>query len=92
MKTLVMAPLPVALSSTANDEPLTDRYAATLVRLARELEVSSNTFFGEPPDGDAGELLALVRYWSSIETSQGRRRVLGLARQEAGRAGYRDCA
>ncbi len=75
---------------------------ALLQRLARELDVPVERFFqeapaaeiapGEPSDGEAGELLALVRHWLAIGDGQARRRVLSLARQEAERAGDRACA
>jgi transcriptional regulator with XRE-family HTH domain len=76
----------------ADDKSPTRRHAATLARLARELNVPLEVFLGEPPDGEVGELLALVRHWSAIQDGQGHRRVLSIARQEAARAGYKECA
>jgi transcriptional regulator with XRE-family HTH domain len=69
-----------------------DRHNAALKRLARALNVPAETFLGEPPEGVAGELFVLVRHWLAIEDSQGRRRVLSAARQEAERSGYKECA
>ena len=69
-----------------------DRHTAALKLLAGALNVPAETFLGEPPEGDAGELFTLVRHWLAIEDSQGRRRVLSAARQEAERSGYRECA
>ncbi len=63
-----------------------------LEQLARELNVPAETFLDEPPDGDAGELFALVWHWLAIGDSQARRRVLSLARQEAERSGYSEVA
>lgn len=65
-----------------------DHHAATLGRLAAELNMPVEAFLSDLPDGDAGELLTLMRLWSAIEDGQGRRRVLSLARVEAERAGY----
>lgn len=59
---------------------------------SRALNVPVETFLDEPPDSDAGELFALVRHWLAIGDSQARRRVLSLARQEAERSGYSECA
>ncbi len=73
------------------DRPV-GRQGALLEQLARELNVPAETFLDEPPDGDAGELFALVRHWLAIGDSQARRRVLSLARQEAERSGYSECA
>jgi hypothetical protein len=87
----IVHPVPPPPSSPAR-EPLTGRHGALLERLARELNVPAETFLDEPPDGDAGELCALVRHWLAIGDSQGRRRVLSLARQEAERSGYSECA
>lgn len=49
----------------------TDRHATILRRLARELNAPVEAFLGEPPEGDVGELLVLVRLWSSIQDSPG---------------------
>jgi hypothetical protein len=68
------------------------RHSALLVQLARMLDVPAETFLDTPPDGEAGELCALVHHWLAIGDGQARRRVLSLARQEADRAGYRECA
>ncbi len=59
-----------------------------LKRLVRECDASAEAFLDELREGDAGELLALVHHWLAIEDGQGRRRVLSLARQEAGRVRY----
>ena len=63
-----------------------------LETLAGTLNVPAETFLDEPPDGEAGELFALVRHWLAIGDGQGRRRVLSVARQEAERSGYSECA
>jgi hypothetical protein len=68
-----------------------------LERLARELDLPVEAFFtdadpGAALDGEAGELLALVRHWLAIGDGQARRRVLSLARQEAERSSLRVCA
>lgn len=70
----------------------TDPRALGLKRLVRERNVSAEAFLDELREGDVGELLDLVHHWLAIEDGQGRRRVLSLARQEAGRVRYRDCA
>ncbi|WP_070999099.1 hypothetical protein [Methylobacterium sp. C1] len=65
---------------------ITDRSArtiATLKQLARELNVPVEAFLRAPAEGEAGDLLTLVRLWSSIPDTEGRRRVLSVARQEA---------
>jgi transcriptional regulator with XRE-family HTH domain len=67
-------------------------HVATLERLAHELNVPVEAFLTETMEGEAGELLTLVRLWSSIEDTQGRRRVLSLARIEAERASYKESA
>ena len=71
---------------------LAGRHGALLGQLAVALQVPAETFLDEPPDGEAGELFALVRHWLAISDGQGRRRVLSLARQEAERSGYSECA
>ena len=66
--------------------------AATLKRLADELDVPVDVFRSAIPESETGGLLTLVRCWLAIKEGQGRRRVLSLARQEAERAGYKDGA
>jgi hypothetical protein len=73
-------------------ERLAGCHGARLAQLARMLDVPVETFLDTPPDAEAGELCALVRHWLAIGDGQARRRVLSLARQEAERAGYRECA
>ncbi|MFC6027408.1 hypothetical protein ACLBXJ_28255 [Methylobacterium mesophilicum] len=67
-------------------------HASALERVARALDVPVSEFLNERPADDADDLLALLRLWSEIEDSQGRRRVLSMARQEAERGGYKGCA
>lgn len=64
-----------------------ERTIATLKKLACELNVPVEAFFREPAENEAEDLLALVRLWSAIPDSQGRHRVLSVARQEAERSG-----
>jgi hypothetical protein len=85
-------PMPSRPASRPARDRLGGRQAALLAQLARELNIPLETFLDEPPDGDAGELFALVRHWLAIGDSQARRRVLSLARQEAERSGYSECA
>ena len=73
-------------------DPATTRHASALNRLARALDVPVEELIGEPSDGDTSEFLALVQLWSEIEDSEGRRRVMSVARQEAERGGYKGCA
>lgn len=73
-------------------DPQADRHASALHRLAGELRVPVEEFIGEPSDSDTGEFLVLVQFWSKIEASEGRQRVLNIARQEAERGGYKGCA
>jgi hypothetical protein len=80
------------LPCAANDKDPADCHPTTLKRLADELSVPPEIFLSDPFEGDAGELLALVRHWLAIQDTPGRRRVLSIARQEAERACYRDCA
>jgi transcriptional regulator with XRE-family HTH domain len=68
------------------------RDLTTLSRLAAELNVPVEAFLGDPSEGDVGELLALIRLWSAIQDSQGRRRVLSAARLEAERSSDKACA
>jgi hypothetical protein len=72
----------------ADRNDLSDRHAATLRQLADELKVPVAMFLGELPDSDANNALALMRFWLAIQDSQGRQRVLSVARQEAERGGY----
>ncbi|MGU3341640.1 hypothetical protein ACLBXJ_26890 [Methylobacterium mesophilicum] len=67
-------------------------HASALERVARALNVPVSGFLSERPADDADDVLALLRLWSEIEDSQGRRRVLSMARQEAERGGYKGCA
>lgn len=92
MTLLTIVPTAQPLPSQAAPDQLVGRHGALLMRLARELSVPPETFLSEPPDGEAGELCALVRHWLAIGDSQARRRVLSLARQEAERSGYGACA
>lgn len=92
MTLFTIVPPAQPLPSRPAQEHLAGRYGHLIERLARELNVPAATFLEEPPDGDAGELFALVRHWLAIGDSQARRRVLSLARQEAERAGYSECA
>ncbi|MGC5780222.1 hypothetical protein [Methylobacterium sp. NFXW15] len=62
------------------------RTIATLKQLARELNVPVEAFLQAPAEGEAGDLLTLARLWSAIPDTQGRRRVLSVARQEAERS------
>ncbi|MCJ2057095.1 hypothetical protein MKL09_11070 [Methylobacterium sp. J-048] len=73
-------------------DPHIDRHAATLSPLAHTLDRPVAEFFGEPPVGEAGDLLALVQFWSAIEDGEGRDRVLSVARREAECGGYKGCA
>lgn len=73
-------------------DPKADRHASALHRLTRELRVPVEEFIGEPSDSDTGEFLVLVQLWSKIEDSEGRRRLLNIAHQEAERGGYKGCA
>jgi hypothetical protein len=70
----------------------TRRDATTLPHLAGELNVPVEALLEEATEGEAGELLALLSHWLAIKGSQGRRRVLSVARQEAGQSGYKECA
>jgi hypothetical protein len=90
----IFATLPSArtVPCAANDKHPADCHTATLKRLADELNVPPEIFSSDACEGDAGELLALVRHWLAIQDSPGRRRVFSIARQEAERGGYRDCA
>jgi hypothetical protein len=63
-----------------------DRRLATLKRLARELHVPVEAFLSDQFQGEVGDLLTLMRLWAAIDDSQGRRRVISVARQEAARA------
>ncbi|MGU3667561.1 hypothetical protein ACLBX9_25535 [Methylobacterium sp. A49B] len=82
-------PLP---SRPARDR-LAGRHGVLLGQLAQALNRPAESFLEEPPpDGEAGELCALVRHWLAIGDGQARRRVLSLARQEAERSGYSECA
>jgi hypothetical protein len=92
-----MNPLSLVSASPVRPGPaarqqLGDRHAALLTRLARDLDIPPETFLDASSDGAAGELYALVRHWLAIGDGQGRRRVLSVARQEAERAGYSECA
>jgi hypothetical protein len=62
--------------------------SAALERLARKLNVPIEAFLNDWPEGEAGDLLALMRLWAAIKDSQGRRRVISVARLEAERADY----
>jgi transcriptional regulator with XRE-family HTH domain len=62
------------------------RTIATLKQLARELNVPVETFLRVSAEGEAGDLLTLVRLWSAIPDTQRRRRVLSVARREAERS------
>lgn len=73
-------------------DPRTPHPSLALERVARALRVPVAEFLGEPAGGETGDLLALMRLWSEIEDDQGRSRVLDIARQAAGRSGYKDCA
>ncbi|MCJ2091129.1 hypothetical protein MKK67_01205 [Methylobacterium sp. J-072] len=67
-------------------------HASALERVARALNVPVAGFLSERPAYDANDLLALLRLWSEIKDDQGRNRVLEIARQAAGRGGYKACA
>lgn len=67
----------------------TARHASLLKLVAQALDVSVEELLGEPSDRAASDLLALVRFWSAINDSQGRQRVLSIARYEAERCGYK---
>ena len=84
-------PIVPRVGKHGHSEPLRSSHRCAEA-LAGALNVPAETFLGEPPEGDAGELFTLVRHWLAIEDSQGRRRVLSAARQEAERSGYRECA
>ncbi|MDP4005186.1 hypothetical protein [Methylobacterium sp. NEAU K] len=92
MNPFTLVPKLQALPDRATRKRLATRHGTALRRLARELNVPTETFSGEPPAGEAGELLALMRHWLAIEDGQSRRRILSLARQEAERSGYSECA
>ena len=92
MTLLTIVPPAQPLPSRPARERLAGRHGALLEQLARTLDVPAEHFLDAPPDGEAGELFALVRHWLAIGDSQGRRRVLSLARQEADRSGYSECA
>ncbi len=64
-----------------------DRSARTIATLKQLAESSTPPVeaFSKRQRGEAGDLLTLVRLWSSIPDTQGRRRVLSVARQEAER-------
>lgn len=62
------------------------RTLATLKQLALELNVPVEAFLGAAAESEVEDLLTLVRLWSAIPDSQGRRRVLSVARQEAARS------
>ncbi|MCJ2048348.1 hypothetical protein [Methylobacterium sp. J-070] len=83
---------PSRQASPAGRDRLAGRHGALLEHLARALDMPAETFLDAPPDGEAGELFALVRHWLAIGDGQARRRVLSLARQEAERSGYSACA
>lgn len=51
------------------------------LRVSEALGLPLEAFYGDVP-GEAGELLTLMRLWSSIEDKQARQRVLIVARQE----------
>lgn len=68
------------------ESPLSKRLK-TLKRLAQELRLPVESFLGDQFDGDVGDLLTLISLWSSIQDSQGRFRVISVAREEAARAG-----
>jgi hypothetical protein len=78
----IFATLPSAryLPCAANDKHPADLHTTTLKRLADELSVPPETFSSDPSEGDALELLALVRHWLAIQDTPGRRRVLSTAR------------
>ena len=81
-----------ALQAMDTLDPNLTGQASALERIARALNVSVAEFLNERPADEADDLLALVLLWSEIEDSQGRRRVLSTARQEAERGGYKGCA
>jgi hypothetical protein len=68
-------------------EPAPDLRLATLKRLAQELKMPVEAFLSDQFEGEVGDLLTFMRLWAAIEDSQGRRRVISVARQEAVRAG-----
>ena len=92
MTLLTIVPPAQPQSSRPARERLDGRHGALLGKLAGALDVPVETFLDEAPDGEAGELFALVRHWLAIGDSQGRRRVLSAARQEVERSGYSECA
>ena len=63
------------------DNPDLDHRAALLHRVAKAIGVPAKAFYNDAP-GDAGDLLTLMRLWSSIEDEQARQRILMMARQE----------
>lgn len=68
------------------------RTIATLKQLAHELNVPVEAFLRAPAEGEVGDILTLVRLWSAIPDTQGRRRVLSVARQEADRSEGKELA
>ena len=92
MTSLTIVPPAQLRPSRPAREHLAGRHGPLLETLAGALNVPAETFLDEPPDGEAGELFALVQHWLAIGDGQGRRRVLSLARQEAERSGYSACA
>lgn len=56
-----------------------------LRQISETLGLPLETFYHDAP-GEAGELLTLMRLWSSIEDGQARKRILMVARSEFERA------
>lgn len=71
----------------ADNESRPDQRLETLKRLAHELNLPVGVFLNDQFEGEVSDLLTLMRLWVAIEDSQGRRRVISVARQEAARAG-----
>ncbi|MFD0938621.1 hypothetical protein [Methylobacterium trifolii] len=69
---------------------ITAHHQSVLSQLARAIDEPLETFFGDPPEGDVGELFTLVQLWLAIEDKQARRRVLKVAQVESERAGCRE--
>lgn len=71
----------LSCSTMANNSNLDDHPLPLLRQVSKALGLPVEAFFTDAP-GEAGELLTLMRLWSSIEDKQARQRILTVARQE----------
>lgn len=64
------------------ESQILDAHSRTLLfRVSEALGLPLKALYSDAP-GEAGELLTLMRLWSSIEDKQARQRILIVARQE----------